>query len=169
MRITAASLVAVCAIGAALGAPVPREADKQAKEIKILASVTASWRALKPKDPPTIVIRSAEELVIAHGLKDKAKDKETQERLTQALAKDLKVDKIDWKTQMLIVIDEGDRGNTWLSITSIKPMDKTLRVTYNLLTGGGRQIPVQCSVTALVERWQGDVQFLRTTSFRPNS
>jgi hypothetical protein len=160
--------VSVSASGAADGDKKP------AKELKVIAQTNAGLpgqqpKGLKPVPPqgplPANVIRTAEELVAATSLKDKAKDEATQKEVSESIAKTLKVAKIDWNSQMLVVIDEGEGINRTLTVGPFKIQDKSLSVTYNINTRqGGAALRTQCRALLLVERWNGDVKFTRTFS-----
>jgi hypothetical protein len=144
------------------------------KELKVIAQATDSFpgkqknfpRPVDPKGPlPAAVIRDVEELVAATGLKDKAKDEGTQKEVAATVAKALKVETIDWKSQMLVVIDEQEGINRSLTVGPFRVQDKSVNVTYNIDTRqGGAAIRRACRAILLVERWEGEIKFSRTFS-----
>jgi hypothetical protein len=167
------SLFVFVAVLAAVFTVRAADDDKKTKELKVIAKTQGlpgkpakGPRPIGPKDAlPASVVRNAEELVAANGLKDKAKDEATQKEVMAAVAKALSVDKIDWKTQMLVVIDEGAGINRFLTVGSLKVQDKKLTVTYNIdMRQGGAALRTNCQAVLLVERWDGEVKFNRTYS-----
>jgi hypothetical protein len=116
--------------------------------------------------PHTAVIRTAEEAAVAMGVAaDKAKLPDAQREATEQLAKQFKVDKIDW-TKRMVVVATGGRKNTGgysVEFTGLEVKDKTLTVKWKLNSPKPGQ-PVTQAVThpaaaALVERFDGEVKF----------
>jgi hypothetical protein len=132
-------------------------------EVKILAR--APWKpALKGGDPQQYVFRSAEELAKVSGL-DKPDGAEAQKKATEAAAKALKIDDIDWKRQMLLVVTGGMKrtGGYNVEITKIETADKVMTVHWRLNAPKAGS-PVTQTIThpaqtALVERFDGKVVF----------
>lgn len=105
----------------------------------------------------TIVIRSAEELVVHSTQPDKAKDADMQKQMTQALAKMFEVEAIDWDKKMVIGI-RGPFSNTHttMNFVSMKPEDKKLTVTWKVDLRFSPGVP---KGLALVDRFDGEVKF----------
>jgi hypothetical protein len=136
-----------------------------AKEAKILAR--GPWRApiREGGEPQQLVIRSAEELVVASGQRDKAKDEATQKQVTAAVAQALKAGDIDWKKQMLVVVTGGVQrsGGYSVDVTGAEVRDKDLVVRWRL-NAPPAGAPVTLALThpaqaVLLERHDGPVRF----------
>jgi len=135
-----------------------------AKEVKIFGQ--GFWRAgVQGGQQQQLVVRSAEELVAASGQPDKAKDEATQKMVAEMVCKALKVETIDWKTQMLVVASGGVQrsGGYSVEILSADAKDKVLTVRWKLNTPKPGQ-PVTLALThpaaaALVEKFDGEVKF----------
>jgi hypothetical protein len=86
-----------------------------------------------------------------------------EDTATDRLAKTLKVDSIDWKKQMVIVISGGQRptGGYSVELTSLEVKDKKLIVHWklNVPTGITPQVVTHPTLTVLVDRFDGDVVF----------
>jgi hypothetical protein len=101
------------------------------------------------------VARSDEDLEKLTGNKDAA----------AAFAKRFKVDSIDWKKQMVVIVGDGQKptGGFSVSITAFKTDGKTLTVSWKLTKPDPGSIQPQIVTTpgeaALVERFDGDVKF----------
>jgi hypothetical protein len=141
-----------------------KDADKSeaAMEMKIIAQ--GSWHAAGKDEPHQLVIRSAEELAKAAGL-DKPEDEKTQKKATETVAKALKIDDIDWKKQMILVVSGGMKrtGGFKIEIGKIDVADNTMTVRWKLITPGPRS-PVTATIThpaqtIVVERFEGKVLF----------
>jgi hypothetical protein len=122
----------------------------QEKELKVLAR--APWRfGVQDNTQHQLVIRSQEEL-------EKAAPKQADQ-----LLKALKVDKIDWKTQMLVMVSAGAKrtGGYRVEITKLTPEGKTLTVHWKLHTPTGfvTQALTHPAESVLVERFDGPVKF----------
>jgi hypothetical protein len=82
-----------------------------------------------------------------------------------ALAKVLKVDAIDWKKQMVIVVYGGEKptGGYSVEVKSLEIKDKKLVVRWKLKSPGADDIVAQVitypSLTILVDRFDGEVVF----------
>src|SRR5262249_15567416 len=108
-----------------------------------------------------IVIRSAKELVAAQG----GDGEDAEKQRTAELAKALKVDNIDWKTQMVVVVTGGVQktGGYSVEVTGLKVKDKKLTVEWKLNTpkpgGFVTEALTHPARVVLVERFEGAVQF----------
>jgi hypothetical protein len=132
-------------------------------EVKILGR--GVWRlASKSDDQQQIVIRNAEELAKASGL-EKPDGEEAQKKATEAAAKALKVDDIDWKKQMLIVVTGGVKrtGGYSVEITKIETSDKVMTVHWKLNSpkpgSPVTQTITHPAQTVIVEQFEGKVVF----------
>jgi hypothetical protein len=82
-----------------------------------------------------------------------------------ALARVLKVDSIDWKKQMVIVVYGGEKptGGYSMQVKSLEIKDKKLIVHWKLISPGPGSIVTQAithpSLTILVDRFDGEVVF----------
>jgi hypothetical protein len=119
---------------------VPVAADKKVDAPKILAKTPSSFG----KGGST-VIRTADE------------------KATADLAKKLKVDAIDWKKQMVIVIAGGQQrtGGYSVEAKSLEVKDGKLIVHWKLNAPDGiaTQVISYPALTILVDRFEGDVVF----------
>jgi len=136
------------------------------KEMKVLA--TGRWTYASadpegPKNPQQHVIRNAEELAKVSGQKDADKVKEQ-------LTKLLKVDDIDWKKQMLVVVTAGVKptGGFSVEIQGAQVRDKAATVAWKLSTPKGivTQAFTHPGQVALVARHEGKVTFMQTAEKR---
>jgi hypothetical protein len=128
-------------------------ADKQ--EVKILKEV--QW----PLPDETIakvkpgVARSDEELVKLTGDKNASAD----------FAKRFKVDAIDWKKQMVIIVSDGQKptGGYSVGVTDLKADGKTLIVNWKLKKPDPGsilpQIVTNPGEAVLTDRFEGDIKF----------
>jgi hypothetical protein len=124
------------------------------KEVKVLAR--GFWRApVKGGEQQQLVIRSEEELVKAAGEKDAA----------ATLARAFKVDGIDFKKQMVVVVTGGVQrtGGYSVEVTGIDLKDKTLTVHWKLNTPKPGSFVTQAlthpAQAVLVERSEAEVKF----------
>jgi hypothetical protein len=123
------------------------------------------WRPVtKSDDPQQVVIRNGEELAKAAGL-EKPEGEDAQRKAAETVAKALKVDDIDWKKQMLIVVTGGVKrtGGYSVEITKIEMADKVMTVHWKL-NSPKRGSPVTQTIThpaltVIVERFEGKVVF----------
>jgi hypothetical protein len=122
------------------------------KAPKIIART--NWGAPTPKQ---LVIRSADELARAFGKPGKGKE------ATKQVAKLFKVDSIDWKKQMVILITAGTKrsGGYSVEVKELKVADKTLTVRWKLNEPKGAAIAVitMPGQAVLVDRFAGKVKF----------
>ena len=136
-------------------APVEYTGEK-AKEIKIHAKAPGSAIGLYRK---TIAIRNLTELSKAIPANATGKDHE------EMAASQLKVKKIDWDKQMIIVIYGGERptGGYSVDVKSLEVKDKKLIVHWKLNTPGPDDIVTQAitypELVLLVDRFDGQVVF----------
>jgi hypothetical protein len=137
----------------------------QPKELKIAA--TTVWRqAGGGATSQTTVIRTAEEAAIATGVApEKAKDEVLQKEATEKLAKQFKVEGIDWTKQMVVVATAGRKNTGGYSVefTGLEVKDKTLTVKWKV-NGPKPGQPVTLAIThpaaaALIDRFEGEVKF----------
>jgi len=117
-------------------------------------------------DSPGVVIRSEEELVAACRLKEDP----AQKQLSEILAKEFKVDKIDWQIQMVVAIDIGSVEDTSLEIGRLKVNGRVFTLNYNLHhVRAGRKPPQKyLGEMLLVERIDGEFQFRKTVTVSGN-
>ncbi|MCI0462286.1 MAG: protease complex subunit PrcB family protein [Gemmataceae bacterium] len=152
----------------AQGAP-PKKANptEDGRNWKVFAR--AHWPYALPEPhtpaglPQQLVIRTPQELVEAMGLNEKGK--QAHQQATTTLADILKVDVIDWSTQMLVVVTGGVQWRTGYSveINFLEERGRTLTVFWKLnrpkpgaAVGHGLTHPAQ---VVLVERFDGFVTF----------
>jgi hypothetical protein len=109
------------------------------------------------REPRCAVFRSAADLVQPLRLSGSG----AEEAATRLLAQRLNVADIDWKTQMLVSVSAGLKGQDAerLTVTRAVVKDRTLTVYYRLEmpAGGARGIGVPAE-TALVDRFDGEVR-----------
>ena len=135
------------------------------KELKILASTSDTEPNLirLKKDDSGVVIRSAQELVAHSPKPDSAKDPASQKEAEAALARALKVEKIDWSKQMILAVQghptRGEAGSIRFDVPRITA--KVLRVVWNQEHRVTR-FPYKGPPTgiALVDRLDGEIVFL---------
>jgi hypothetical protein len=132
-------------------------------EVKIIAR--GAWRPGSKEEAQHLVIRNAEELAKASGL-EKPDGEGAQKKASEAVAKALKIDEIDWKKQMLIVVSAGRKntGGYSVEITGIdRAEDKQMTVHWKLNTpkpgGPVTQTITHPALTAVAERFGGKVVF----------
>ncbi len=88
-----------------------------------------------------------------------------EQKASANFAKMLKVDAIDWKTQMVVVISGGTQrtGGYSVSATSLEVKDGKLTVNWKLNKPAQGSIVTQAltmpSLTILVDRFEGEVLF----------
>jgi len=132
-------------------------------DVKILGR--GVWKpATKSGDQQQVVIRSAEELAKAAGL-EKPNGEDAQKKATETVAKALKVDDIDWKKQMVIVVTGGVKrtGGYSVEITKIETADKVMTVHWKLNSpkpgSPVTQTITHPALTVIVDRFEGKVVF----------
>jgi len=139
---------------AALVAPLPAD-EKKTDEAgpKILARTSARLAN------SSMVIRSAADLLKARGGEGDA------DQAVAEAAKQLKVDAIDFKKQMIIVVSGGVQrtGGYSVDVKGLKIKDKVLIVEWKLNTPKPGAFVTQAlthpAQTILVERFDGEVRF----------
>lgn len=134
------------------------EADKES-ELKVTAR--AFWRpagGIQGK-AQQLVIRNGAEAATAMG---KGKDAEAA---TNELAKLFKVESIDWKKQMVVVVTAGPKptGGYSVTIDKLVAADKQLTVKWTLKSPGPGDFVTQAfthpAQAALTEQFEGKVKF----------
>jgi hypothetical protein len=132
-------------------------------EVKILGR--GVWKpATKSGDQQHVVIRSGEELAKAAGL-DKPDGEDAQKKAAETVVKALKVDEIDWKKQMFIVVTGGVKrtGGYSVEITKIETADKVMTVHWKLNSpkpgSAVTQTITHPALTVIVDRFEGKVVF----------
>ena len=140
----------------ALLAPAP--ADRPADKAPAVIARSPARIGVRGGEPAQLVIRSAEELAKAMGT-----DAETA---SAQAARMLKVEKIDWSKQMLLVVSAGTRrtGGYRVEVTDLTlSKDGTLTVKWKLNTprpgGPVTQAITHPAQTLLVDRFEGKVNF----------
>jgi hypothetical protein len=136
-----------------LVAAVSGERKPEGQEMKILGH--AFWRepTQRGAEAKQFVIRSPEELTKAGNL--------TEEQLV----KQFKVDKIDWKTQMIVVVTGGVKptGGYSVEVESLNAKEKVLTVKWKLNSPKRGtfvpQIVTHPGQAVLTERFEGEVKF----------
>jgi len=130
----------------------PDNKAAEGKHLKILGR--ASWRPAGGGDRGHRVIRSSRELP----------------GNATALAKEFKVDAIDWKTQMVLVISGGTQrtGGYSVGLTDLTVEGKTLTAHWQLRGPRPGQMVTQAlthpAAAFLVERFEGEVRFAPPTA-----
>jgi len=111
-------------------------------------------------DTPGVVIRNVDDLVAACRVKEGIKD---PGQLSAILAKEFRVDKIDWQTQMVVAIDLG-RAEVSLETGPLKDHGWNLVLHYvlNYHLGGEPPPRVFWGEMMLVERIDREIRFRRT-------
>jgi hypothetical protein len=152
----------------ALGLPVAQ--PDPTKEVKVLA--TGEWRPARggPGQPARqLVLRSAAEAARAVG---QAPDAKGQRLASEQLAKALKVAKIDWDKQMVVVVSAGTKrtGGYRVEIQGAEVRGDKLTVQW-VLHSPRRDQPVTQSLTypaqaALLTKFAGPVAFSQAAAPR---
>ena len=134
--------------------PVEYTGEK-AQEIKIHAKAPTSGLQIHQ----TLAIKNLQELNLAVPANGTAKEYE------EILAKQLKVKKIDWDKQMVIVVFGGKQptGGYSVELKSLEAKDKKLIVHWKLKSPGPDDIVTQAitypELVLLVDRFDGQVAF----------
>jgi hypothetical protein len=170
-RVGRPRLVPLVAVALAVMATSATGADpKEVKELKVLAqsSFVDSAAPFSTSMGGTIAVRSVEELVAessqgraAKDLATARKDADIQKAVEKQLAATLKVEKIDWGTQMVVVVstDSGSnrRANPKVELLTVKASGEKVTLTVakgqSEYAGYGRYP----GVVALVEKHDGKV------------
>jgi hypothetical protein len=134
-----------------------QEAAATPAKVKVLAETPQ--RLVPAKDGKPLVLRSGAELVKAMG------GKRDEDAATSELAKALKVKDIDWKNQMVVVLDGGVRptGGFSVQVTGLEVKDDVLTVRWMVKGPPPGSFVTQAltrpSKILLVERFGGTVRF----------
>jgi hypothetical protein len=144
---------------------MPAVGDKPAaKVLKVLARGT--WRVGDGAAPLQLVIRSAKELSLAHGqTADKAEDDTLKTQAVVEAARLFKVETIDWKTQMILVVSAGAKPTSGytVEITGLDVQDDVLTVHWRLNSPKPGDFVTQSfthpAQAVLTERFDGKVVF----------
>ncbi len=148
----------------------PFGSGAEPQEVKIVAqgSFVDSFHPISVRKAETLVVRNVEELVAVSAQGRQAKDPaaaqknpDIQKEVEKQLASALKVEKIDWEKQMVVVVstDSGAdrRVNPKVELVSLKVDGKKLTLT--LAQGGIHGSYGRCpGVVALVERHDGKAE-----------
>jgi len=139
------------------------------KSLKIIAK--GPWQYVSanpnsPKEGQRFLIRSAAELTTRPPWNQlDAPAQVVEKQATAALAKALKVDTIDWKTQMLVVVTGGVKptGGWRIDVQSVEAGDKEVVVNWSLTPpqGFATQAFTHPAQLALVERAEGTPKFVQ--------
>ena len=129
------------------------------RELKIEAR--GFWRAsIRPGTAQQLVIRSAAEAAKASGL---PADGKGQEQATANLAKALRIEKIDWDKQMVVVATAGAKptGGYRVEVLSVAVKEGNLLVKWKLHTPTGfvTQAFTHPGEAVLVEKAEGKATF----------
>ena len=146
------------------------------QDLKVIARCkldgTMSFHSKKAWEEHThreaVVIRNEEELVVACHVEGKIIN--PAQRPNEILATQFKVDKIDWQTQMVVVIDVGSVEDTSLEIRplTVKGWELSLNYVLHHKYLGRRPPIIYLGEMLLVERIDGEFQFKRTLTFSGN-
>jgi hypothetical protein len=137
-------------------------ADDATKNRELRVQGRGFWRAsAKPgAAAQQLVIRSGAEAAKASGL---PADGKGQQQATEMLAKALKVEKIDWDKQMVIVVTAGAKptGGYRVEVQNVAIKDGALKVRWKLHTPTGfvTQAFTHPAESVLVEKFEGKVTF----------
>lgn len=149
---------------------VAKKKGEEPKELKVVAqrSFVDSLHPISASKADTLIVRSAEELVAAsaqgHGAKHPTaqKDPGVQREVEKQFASALKVEKIDWNTQMIVVAstDSGAAGrvNPKVELVSLKASGGKLTLTLANATEGSGGYGRYPGVVAIVERHEGKAE-----------
>ena len=135
------------------------------KELKVLART--DWNMATGMAPTGLAIRNPEQLALAHGEPpDKATLDSVQERDATLIDRMFKVEQIDWKTQMIVVVTAGAKPTTGYSvgITGLDVHDEVLTVHWSLtapeLGDFVKTVVTHPGQAVLTERFEGKVVFV---------
>jgi hypothetical protein len=137
--------------------PIYECGEKADKELKIFAQAPGRLGAVRVGG---MVIRGGQELV-----RQIAGAGRNVDAATALAAKMLKVEKIDWDKQMIVIVSGGTQrtGGYKVEVAGLKVKDDTLTVHWKLIgPKPGQpvtQAPTNPAVTILVERFDGEVRF----------
>jgi PrcB C-terminal len=134
------------------------------KALKVLARGT--WRVGDSPAPLQLVIRSAKELALSHGLRaGTAEDDSVKTQAVLEAARLFKVEDIDWKTQMIVVASAGAKPSSGytVEITGLDVQDDVLTVHWRLNSPKPGDFVTQSAThpaqAVLTERFDGKVVF----------
>jgi PrcB C-terminal len=134
------------------------------KALKVLARGT--WRVGDSPAPVQLVIRSAKELALSHGqLADKADDDAVKTQAVVEAARLFKVEDIDWKTQMIVMVSAGAKPSSGytVEITGLDEQDDVLTVHWRLNSPKPGDFVTETfthpAQAVLTERFDGKVVF----------
>ena len=143
----------------------PGEGPPAKRELTVLAR--APWRpAGGGGAAQQRVLRTAEEAALALGIPaDRAREEAGRKEATERLSRIFKVESIDWKDQMVVVVTAGVKrtGGYRVQIERLSVEGGTLTVRWKLHTPG-RGRPVTMALThpgeaVLTDRFGGKVRF----------
>jgi hypothetical protein len=138
--------------------------------LKILAKAHWPFENANPKDAGKpgrqLVFRSLDEMIaVAPYVNRDAPPEAVKQAAAADMAKFFKVDAIDWKKQMIVVVTGGvqNSGGYKIDIASVTVADKKITVTWRLdpPKGVATNAFTHPSVMALVERAEGEVRFVQ--------
>ncbi len=134
------------------------------KELKVLAR--ADWNLATGLEPTGLVIRNPEQLALAHGEPpDRATLDSVQETDATLLNRRFNVERIYWKTQMVIVATAGVKPTSGygIEITGLELRDEVLTVHWKVTSPKPGdpvdQSPTNPGQVVLTERFDGKVVF----------
>ncbi len=144
----------------------PPAGEKPAvKELKVLART--DWNMATGMAPTALVVRNPEQLALAHGEPpDKASLDSVQETDATLIDRMFKVEQIDWKTQMIVVVTAGAEPTTGYSvgITGLDLQDEVLTVHWSLTAPKPgdfvKTVATNPGQAVLTERFDGKVVFV---------
>jgi hypothetical protein len=133
--------------------------DTKDRELKVQGR--GFWRAaIRPGNAQQLVLNSATDAAKAQGL---PADGKSQEQATANLARALKVEKIDWDKQTVIVVTAGAKptGGYRVEVQSLPVKDGTLTVKWKLHApeGFATQAFTHPGEAVLVDKFEGKVTF----------
>ncbi len=166
----AKSARAPAAAPALVSAQAGGEKGAAGKELKILAKGYWGGAGVRPDGPRqghTFLVRSPEELPNHPPWNNlDAIPQVVQKQALAALTRALKVDKIDWAKQMVVVVTAGVKptGGWKVEITKVTAGDKTVTVNYTVTppSGFATQAFTHPGQVALVEHADGTPKFVMT-------
>ena len=134
------------------------------KELKAVAKVSfvGGIGPISVSKAETLVVRSIEELVAASAKGRQAKDPDIQKEVEKQLATALKVEKIDWRTQMVVVVstDLGSpyRATPIVELVSLKVSGEKLILTMANDKKQYSEYGQYPGIVVLVERHDGKAE-----------
>jgi hypothetical protein len=147
-------------------APPPKDAPARSEDDRELQVLARGVWPVRQTRPAQFVIRDAEQLALLHEIDDKnAKDARFQTDVTADIAQLLKVQTIDWKKHMLVVVAAGAKptGGYRVEILTLAVKDRTLLVQWKLNSPNPdstvRQARTYPAQMVLIEQFAGPVKF----------